>query len=166
MFRSLRKPLRFIIVLSSVLLLAYLVAFLQLHESPNLYYLRRIVSFAGLSRAASPPPSSSRPTSPASVASLSTSAAAKVMSSSSGDGSVPSGVPAGGDMTSEGCGDIPRIENPRTYKPKGVQKKTPKGMGYYEVIPPNVTRPDLAIIQYYDVSFPLGKRALEGGACF
>lgn len=138
------RPLRLIIVLSSALILAYLGVLLQLHQSPNLYYLRQALSFpAGLLRGASRPPS------PASIASLSTSATASKMSSNP-PASGSSGAP-GRDMTSEGCGEIPRIENPRTYKPKGVQKKTPGGMDYYEVVPEVVTRPDLAIIQYYDV---------------
>lgn len=140
------RPLRLIIALSTAVVLAYLAFELQLHyNSPNLYYLRRAASFfpTGLLSSSGAAISTSRPQSPASVASLTTSAA---MSSSE-----PPASGSAGDMTSEGCGEIPRIENPRTYKPKGKQRKTPGGMSYYEVVPKEVTRPDLAIIQYYDV---------------
>lgn len=57
------------------------------------------------------------------------------------------------DMTSEGCGEVPRVEIPSYYTPKGVQKTTPNGLNYYEVVPASgVSRNDFGIIQYYDVS--------------
>jgi hypothetical protein len=56
------------------------------------------------------------------------------------------------DMTSEGCGEVPRVEIPSEYAPKGVQMTTPNGLNYYQVVPAaGVTRSDFAIIQYYDV---------------
>jgi len=59
------------------------------------------------------------------------------------------------DMTSEGCGDVPRVEIPSEYTPKGVQRTTPNGLNYYEVVPASgVSRSDFAVIQYYDVLGP------------
>ena len=56
------------------------------------------------------------------------------------------------DMTSEGCGEVPRVEVPSEYTPKGIQKTTPNGLNYYQVVPASgVTRSNFAVIQYYDV---------------
>ena len=57
------------------------------------------------------------------------------------------------NRTSACCGDVPRLELPEEYKPKGTTKKTPKGLSYYESIPDGGSKhPEIAVVVYYDVS--------------